>query len=135
MSEALKWWAKNGQTVYYLVYATKHPKGMEVMKDAMWRVDRTGSYSFSDRTDPRQKYLFDFDNEASWIDDAAAKVLTTFVGRRVPLKDVKDYVIVGTPYRFQKSILKKIEENGGITNVTDRSRKGTFKDSCFITFA
>lgn len=38
---------KTGQPLY-LVYGTTHPKGVEVMKDAMWRVDGEGGMSFRD---------------------------------------------------------------------------------------
>ena len=38
---------KTGQPLY-LVYGTTHHKGVEVMKDAMWKVDGNGGMSFAD---------------------------------------------------------------------------------------
>lgn len=35
--------------VYTIFFATKHPKGMDVMKQAIWKADRTGGYVFRGR--------------------------------------------------------------------------------------
>jgi len=43
---------------YRLVYATGHPKGLEVMKRAMWSVDPVGGTSYAARTDTGQEVLF-----------------------------------------------------------------------------
>ena len=43
---------------YCLVYATGHPKGLEVMKRAMWNVDPVGGMSYIARTDTGQEVLF-----------------------------------------------------------------------------
>lgn len=52
---------KQNQTSYYLLYATHHPKGLSVMKDAMWGVDPSGAFEYSDVTNPNQPFLFKFD--------------------------------------------------------------------------
>ncbi len=44
-------------TDYYLFFATKSDKGLLRMKEAMWRVDRSGSYCFRDPKDPNQPLL------------------------------------------------------------------------------
>lgn len=36
--------------VYTIFFATKHPKGMDMMKQAIWKADRTGGYAFHGRT-------------------------------------------------------------------------------------
>ena len=45
-------------TIYYLFFATNHPKGHYKMKKAMWTVDPGGDFVFSDATDPSQVTLF-----------------------------------------------------------------------------
>ena len=45
-------------TDYYLFYATNNLLGLQKMKEAMWRVDESGEFSFSDNTDPDQLILF-----------------------------------------------------------------------------
>jgi len=43
---------------YRLVFATGHPKGLEVMKRAMWTVDPASGTSYAARTDTGQEVLF-----------------------------------------------------------------------------
>ena len=42
---------------YYLFYATNSILGLSRMKDAMWKVDESGEFTFSDATDPNQAVL------------------------------------------------------------------------------
>jgi three-Cys-motif partner protein len=65
---------------YYLVFATKHPLGMEKMKEAMKAIDRTGTYSFSD-AHAEQQVLFRDDNAAIY----AEALFRTFQGRTISM--------------------------------------------------
>jgi three-Cys-motif partner protein len=44
----------NNQTDYYLFFGTNSLKGLDMMKQAMWKVDPSGAYDFSDTTNPDQ---------------------------------------------------------------------------------
>jgi len=121
---------RNNQVIYDLVFATNGLKGLEVMKEAMWRVDPRGTYRFSDTTDVSQKYLLDYTKEKQWIDDAAKMVFEAFRGKTVSIKKIKEYIIVETPYLFKKEILKRLEQQGKIVNVFGRERKMTFPSGC-----
>ncbi len=68
------------QTVYFLTFATKNWKGMKVMKEAMWKVDPTGNFRYSDRTNPQQRFLFDFSDEAFWHPEALMIAALDFLG-------------------------------------------------------
>lgn len=46
-------------TDYYLFYATNELLGLQKMKEAMWKVDDSGEFRFSDATDPYQLVLFE----------------------------------------------------------------------------
>src|SRR5207245_11369976 len=118
---------------YYLVFVTKSIKGMEVMKDAMWAADKTGSYRFSDRTDPAQRTLLL--DEPAWVGPAAKAVHAKFAGREVPIEEVRTFLLLETPFRFRKGILKRLEEEGKIIDVSLRQKAGTFPDGCSIQFA
>ena len=48
----------NNVVDYYLFYGTGHLLGLEKMKEAMWKVDPSGRFQFSDATDPAQMTLF-----------------------------------------------------------------------------
>src|SRR6266567_6974641 len=39
---------------YFLFFATNNELGLRKMKEAMWRLDESGTYTFSDATDPNQ---------------------------------------------------------------------------------
>jgi hypothetical protein len=128
---------EHNQVIYHLIFCTNHIKGLEVMKNAMWIVDRTGDYKFSDREVPGQMYIFDFQNEEYWIPPAAESIYKKFKGLTVNVMQIKEYVIAETPYVFKKEILRYIEKNQSnrIINVTDRKRKGEFLDSSYVTFS
>ena len=38
-----------GNIGYYLFHGTRHWKGVKLMKDAMWKIDPGGGFTFSDR--------------------------------------------------------------------------------------
>ncbi len=46
-------------TDYFLFYATSELLGLKKMKEAMWKVDESGEFRFSDATDPNQFVLFE----------------------------------------------------------------------------
>jgi three-Cys-motif partner protein len=112
---------ERNQTIYYLVYATKDPKGMAVMKDAMWKVDRRGTYRFSDITDPGQSYIIDYSQDEVWIPAAANEVYHHFRGETVSCEAVNTFVTVDTRFRFRKAILRHLEDSGRISKVTGRT--------------
>lgn len=126
------------RTWYYLVFATKHIKGLEVMKEAMFKVDKRGKYTFGDI--PRgQRTLFDLSGSDWHIKQSAKEIYKEFAGKTVPIEDVKEFVLIKTPYLFRKSSLKELEREGKIVRVARPDgkprRKGSFPDRCIITFA
>lgn len=126
----------HNHTIYHLIYGTKHWKGLKVMKDAMWRVDKRGTYKFSDITDVNQKFILEFSSESHWVPKAAAMVFNRFRGMTVPVKEIELYVIVNTSYRFIKSILKYLEKSDDpkIVSVVGRKKRYTYPDGSIITF-
>lgn len=129
---------EQNQIVYYLIYATKSLKGLEVMKDAMLKVDRTGAYKFSDITGFNQTFLDDFQDEPSWVQNAADALYFKFRGKTVPYADVYEFIVADTPFPFKKSlILKHLEKRfpPKIVNVSNRQRAFTYPPGCWITFS
>lgn len=124
------------QVIYYLIYGTKHWKGLEAMKEAMYRVDRRGTYRFSDWTDIRQHYLIDYANEPYWIQQAAETVYEKFKGQTVSESEVHKLVITDTLFIYRKSILQYLEKcsPSKITHVTNRKRVFSYPEGCCITF-
>jgi len=125
----------DGNAIYWLVFATKHPKGCEVMKEAMWKVDPTGTYKFYDAAAGVRRFVLD-EEDRTWESEAQRLVWGQFRGQRVPIEDVWEFVAAQTPYLWRKRrILVPLEQAGKITEVSGRSRRLTFPDGCVITFS
>jgi three-Cys-motif partner protein len=122
---------KQDATDYFLFYATSHPLGLAKMKEAMWRVDPSGEFTFSDASNPNQAILFSGkpDHEA-----LGQLIHDHFRGTTVSVKDVERFVIEQTAFTssHKKKALKGLE-----TSVPPRvkpidpqarRRRGTYPD-------
>ncbi len=127
--------SSDGRVIYDLVFATKHPKGLEAMKEAMWEIDPRGTYTFSDRTDPNQRFLIEFDGgvEPHWVAKAAQMLLVRFSGKTISRRALWEYVVVDTPFPDRSSVLKRLELDGKLT-VSGRQRKLSYPDGCTLCF-
>jgi three-Cys-motif partner protein len=77
----------NGNLVYELFFATNHHLGHEKMKQAMWKVDESGTFSFSDGLDLDQLVIFTPTSEA----DLAPRLWNHFRGRELDVRDVFEH--------------------------------------------
>ena len=123
---------KVGHESYRLVFATKNPLGLKLMKEAMWKVDNRGSYTFDDRLSG-QTFLVDFANEKAWVCDAAEHLSARFKGTSKTREEIENYILLETAWIYRASILKKLENEGKI-EVRGRERTNTYPEGCKITF-
>jgi three-Cys-motif partner protein len=118
-------------TDYYLFHATNSLKGLQKMKEAMWRVDESGEFTFSDATDPNQLVMFE---RAPRIDVLQRQLLDEFAGKETTVGLVEEFVLAQTAFRdtHYKSILRDFElsEPALLTtvNAAPGRRRGTFGD-------
>ena len=122
-----------GRTEYFLFFATHHIRGLEVMKDAMWSTDPSGAYRFSDATNPDQLALFGPDPE---FGELRASVMAEFAGRTVGIREIEDFVTIGTRFRkahLRKNVLDTLDDEGRI-QVTGQGRRHTYPSRTQITF-
>ncbi|MEZ5339392.1 MAG: three-Cys-motif partner protein TcmP [bacterium] len=131
---------KNGRTIYYLFFASNHALGNTKMKEAMWTVDRTGNFLFSDKTDPNTTFLFSPDDIA--IDNLSELYLQHFDG----MHDVSTDII----FKFTNENTKYIERHGRLALIKleaeqnievaeykkdgSRRRKGSFPKGLSMNF-
>lgn len=111
---------------YHLVFASKHPLGLEKMKEAMKKLDQTGTYSFSD-AHVDQHALFKGDNEAHYADG----LWRVFEGKTVSYDEVHTYALNETPFLNAKSMLKNLEGREMVIPVLYQGairKKGDFPD-------
>ena len=123
-----------GRTEYFLFFATHHPKGLEVMKDAMWSIDPSGGYLFSDVTDPNQMVLFEPEPDFRPLQSA---ITSRFAGLTVGIQAIEEFVITDTSFRkahIRKNALQPMEDSE-LIEVTGRKRKRTYPVGCSIRFA
>ena len=114
---------------YYLFYATNNIVGLSRMKDAMWKVDESGEFRFSDATDPNQGVLLG--NEPNF-DVLKSQLFAHFGGRTVSVREIEEYVLASTAFRatHYRRVLKLLEAaEPSMVEVVDsppRRRRGTY---------
>lgn len=113
--------------IYDLFFAGNDPLGHYRMKEAMWKADGDGRFSFSDGVDLNQATLFEPEPAA----DLAPAIWREFRGRAVYSDDVLNHVRDATPYleKHARAALKLLESDGGLNGMTvevaERKRNGT----------
>jgi three-Cys-motif partner protein len=97
---------RQNTTDYLLFFATRHRKGMENMKRAMWKVDKTGSFVFSDCTGLSQMFLL----EKPDYTILQSLLRNHFRGRTVTVDTIEEFVIAETPFCcYKKEALAVLE--------------------------
>lgn len=128
---------ESNQPIYHLIFGTNSIKGLKEMKRAMWNVDETGMFSFSDRTDPRQTTLIKSEpdyQQLKWM------IVNKFKGNTVSIEEIEYFVVVETPFRethFKKRILREMEyanppEMSIVGN--HRARRGSYPKGTTVRF-
>jgi three-Cys-motif partner protein len=129
---------RDHRVVYYLFFASNNTLGHIRMKEAMWRVDPFGDFTFSDSTDPQQHVLF----EVAPAADVADKIVARFKGNtKVFVSQVEAYVQDDTAYlrKHMGEALKQLEAKGALTASPIKSdgskrRAGTFPNKVVLSF-
>jgi three-Cys-motif partner protein len=129
---------KGNSTDYFLFFATNNLKGLEKMKEAMWKVDGTGSFQFSDHADARgMTSLFSAHPNLVPLREV---ILKKFKGQQVRIESLRDWVIAETeflPKHLKVPILAPMEHAGELSVVSPapRRRKGTFSPGTILKFS
>lgn len=125
------------RTDYFLFFGTHNLLGLEKMKEAMWKVDPSGTFQFSDFTDANRTIQLFPDRPD--FEGLAKMILAQFKGREVAVEDLTDFVLSETPFlrtHFKTQILKPMELQDGlsIAYAKEGRRRGTFPDGTVIRF-
>lgn len=122
---------KKDATDYFLFYATSHPLGLAKMKEAMWRVDPSGDFSFSDATDPNQAVLFSGEPDHAALGE---KIGANFRGTVATVEEVERFVLEQTAFTAShyKKALKSLETSSPPriqpVDAPAKRRVGTYPD-------
>jgi three-Cys-motif partner protein len=126
------------KTDYFLFFGTNNIIGLKKMKEAMWRVDKSGSFQFSDATyNPNQPVLFETEPN---YDQLKKILLKEFKGKSISITELENFIITQTPFRethYKKQILKLMEEGQPpelIVKYQGKRRKGAFLPHYIVEF-
>ncbi len=114
---------------YFLYFAStsNNRLGLAKMKEAMWKVDPGGGYSFSDATNFDQAVLFQPEPDRRELRRLIAE---RFAGRRATVNQVELFVLEYTPFHAQhyRKVLAAMEGDGGLNpiNPPPARRRGTY---------
>lgn len=132
-------WNERNRLGTVLIPGTRHPLGFLKMKEAMWAVDPTGRFTFSDieATAPHELTLFE-DESAPSFDELDRQIRFRFAGRTVPVEAVEKYVKEETRYlptHYKKNVLIPLETQGDLVaeNPNGRNRR-QYPKGTVITF-
>jgi len=124
------------RTDYFLFFATNNLRGLEKMKEAMWKVDESGSFQFSDYTDSlRLMSLFGTEPDYALL---TRLITNEFRGKRVSIGELEDWVTAETPFlpkHIRKGVLIPLETNSKLTATKDKRRKLTYPDGTILEFS
>jgi three-Cys-motif partner protein len=122
---------EDGHTVYYLVHGTRSEKGVEKMKEAMWKVDPDNGAAFSDRLAGQVSLFVDGTPNVRQL---KAQLIAQFQGRVVGIEDLQRFTLIETDFlpskHLKTAVLKSMEECGELEVVNAKAgrRRGTFPD-------
>jgi three-Cys-motif partner protein len=123
---------------YYLFFASNNSLGHLRMKEAMWKVDPKGEFTFSDATDPGQQLMF----SSPTIEPLMNALLSRFHKTTVLVETVHSYVADHTAYisKHMREALGRLESTRAITlqdtkNNGQKRRRGTYPDDAIVTFS
>lgn len=122
---------------YFLFFGTNNLRGLEKMKEAMWRVDPSGTFQFSDFTNANSTIKL-FPDEPDF-EQLKRMIIKEFNGKDVAIEHLTDFVLAGTPFlrtHFKTEILRPMESEGqlSIVHAKESRKKGTFPDGTVIKF-
>ena len=124
---------RRNRTAYYLMYGSRHHRGLQVMKDAMWALDPIAGARFTGFAGDQQM-LFQPQPNFSPLRSA---ILAQFAGQTVRVEKIEEYVIESTDYKashYKTQVLKPAEDEGLIVCLSERKKRGTYPLGTILRF-
>jgi hypothetical protein len=114
---------------YFLYFAGNNRLGLSKMKEAMWKVDPGGGFTFSDATNLDQSVLFQPEPDRR----ALRRLITErFATGRATVQQVENFVVDYTPFHsgHYLKVLAAMEADNELTylNPPSTRRRGTYRD-------
>jgi len=135
--QSFKMTNKINKTDYFLFFGTNNILGLKKMREAMWKIDKSGAFQFSDATyNPSQPMLFQIEPNFYQLKKI---VLESFKNKSASVEELENFILTRTPFRethYKKQILAPMEREGEISvkRPGHKRKKGTFPRECIIGF-
>jgi three-Cys-motif partner protein len=114
---------------YFLYFASNNRLGLAKMKEAMWKVDPGGGFTFSDATNFDQAVLFQPEPDRRALRRLVAE---RFAKRRATVDQIENFIVEDTPFHkgHYIRVLASMETDGELVpvNPPPKRRKGTYPD-------
>lgn len=112
------------ELLYWLTFCSNSDRGLEEMKSAMWRVDPSGHFQFSDKHSRQWRLFGNYDER--WL---AQHLQESFRNTTKNLSEIRHFVLTQTPcYNYNKALrLLEREAAISITGGPPGRKRGTFK--------
>jgi three-Cys-motif partner protein len=118
---------------YFLYFASNNLLGLARMKEAMWKVDPGGGFSFSDATNFDQAVLFQPEPDRPAL---RRLIAARFAKRRATVRQIENFVVEDTPFHAShyRKVLAAMESDGSLTylNPPGARRRGTYADKLAV---
>lgn len=130
----------DNRVLYYLFFISNNSLGFVKMKEAMWEVDKTGCFQFSDATNPDQEILFTV--EHTWLPVLKNQIEDEFQERkRVNIDAIKSFVDEKTMFidKHMKAAMRILEDESRISPYPVKTdgkprKKKSFPDGVIVDF-
>jgi hypothetical protein len=112
-----------GSLLYWLIFCSNSDRGLEEMKRAMWSVDTSGRFQFSDKHSGQLSLLPGFDED--WL---ALTLRSSLGGRQLNVSEIRHHVLTETPcYQYGKALgILERREDLEIVSAPKGRRRGIF---------
>ena len=116
---------------YSLIHATNHPRGRELMKNAMWKVTPDGSFTIFQSDHPDQQILITPEPN---LDSLKGTLMETFAGREVRYDKLKEWLLpLSWDYPHLNAVLRDLRNDGKI-NASGFSARFAFEKNPLFKF-
>lgn len=115
----------NNRVIYWLFFCTNNIRGLEEMKKAMWDVDRSGGFEFSDKFVSDRSSMFEYDDS-----ELAKDLATELNGKTLAVRSIGEYALTNTPAYKYLEALRLMEREGQLRPISPPPgrRAGSFGD-------
>lgn len=127
--------ARTNAPIFDLVYATNNIRGLEKMKEAMWKADRNGNFTFRDISTPGQEVLFELEPDLSPL---KRMLFEEFSKKAVTIEEIERFVLINTPYikgHIKRKTLDPLNKEKLISIIRPAGKKSGYPAGTIVHFS